>query len=239
MSFKLDASKSVLFASVQTSDGKTKELKLPFKEPKDLVGKVLETGWKFDATVTILEWMPRAMSDVGYTPARIQYGASAPASAILLKTIGPSAGQDSKVWLGLGDRATLEIPTSNGFRKVTIGYFPKRVVLPFGLKLEQFKIDRYQGTMNPSEFSSVVSVNGGADGKSVANQLISMNEPMKHGGYTFYQASYIDAQPRPTTSIFSVNQDPGRWLKYLGSIFLVGGTIWLFAMKYWQRRKSL
>jgi len=107
------------------------------------------------------------------------------------------------------------------------------------VKLEQFKIDRYQGTQNPSEFSSVVSVDGAANGEKVVNHLISMNEPLKYGGYTFYQASYIDAQPRPTTSIFSVNQDPGRWLKYWGSIFLVGGTIWLFAMKYWKKKREV
>lgn len=240
ISFRLDAVKSVLHASIQTSEGKKTEHSFPFKEPKDLIGKTIKTGWKFDATATILDWIPRALTDVKFAPARIQYGANVSPSAILLRTKENSDAPGSKIWLGLGDRATLDIPGADGkSKRVTVGYFPRRVVLPFGVKLEEFKIDRYQGTNNPSEFSSVVSVDGAANGEKVVNHLISMNEPLKYGGYTFYQASYIDAQPRPTTSIFSVNQDPGRWLKYWGSIFLVGGTIWLFAMKYWKKKREV
>ncbi len=240
LSFRLDTKKSALLVSIQTADGKKTDLVFPFKEPKDLVGTVIKTGWKFDATATILEWIPKAMTDVKFAPARIQYGASAPSSAILLQTSETKASPASKIWLGLGDRATLDIPGADGkTKRVTLAYFPRRLVLPFGVKLEQFKIDRYQGTMNPSEFSSIVSVDGAATGEKVVNHPISMNEPLKYGGYTFYQASYIDAQPRPTTSVFSVNQDPGRWLKYWGSILLVLGSAWLFAMKYWKKKREV
>jgi hypothetical protein len=96
------------------------------------------------------------------------------------------------------------------------------------------------------EFSSLVTVVPGTSDGSLppgsepppTNHLVSMNEPMKYGGFTFYQASYVDAQPRPTTSIFSVNQDPGRWLKYLGSLLIVLGSIWLFGMKYVTKKKA-
>ncbi|MBC7387230.1 MAG: cytochrome c biogenesis protein ResB [Cryobacterium sp.] len=243
MNFRVNVAEGKLDVAIQTVDGKKSSLSFPYKDPRELVGKVIATGWKFEATATILDFIPKAISDVRYGPARIQYGSGAPNSAILLKSRQVTPGApESKVWLGLGDRATLELPSANGTpRKVTIGYFPRRIVLPFALKLDAFKIDRYQGTMNPSEFSSVVSVNGNESGgeEQPKNRLISMNEPMKHGGFTFYQASYVDAQPRPTTSIFSVNQDPGRWLKYLGSLLLVGGTIWLFAMKYVKKKREV
>lgn len=240
ISMRLDPKRSILHVAVQTTEGKKTELAFPFKEPKDLVGTVIKTGWKFDATATILEWIPRAMTDVKFAPARIQYGATASNSAILLRTMEIPGVASSKIWLGLGDRATFDIPEGGGkTKRVTIGYFPRRVILPFGVKLEAFKIDRYQGTMNPSEFSSLVSVDGAASGEKVSNHLISMNEPLKFGGYTFYQASYVDAQPRPTTSILSVNQDPGRWMKYIGSILIVLGTIWLFAMKYWKKKREV
>jgi hypothetical protein len=62
-----------------------------------------------------------------------------------------------------------------------------------------------------------------------------MNEPLTVKGITLYQASYEDAQPRPVVSIFSVNRDPGRPWKYLGSLLIVLGSIILFAVKY---RKS-
>ncbi len=231
MSFRFDTKRNAVLVSVQTTEGKKTELSFPFKEAKDLIGTRIQTGWKFDATATVLEWIPRAVSDVKFAPARIQYGANVSPSAILLKTNTAGGVAPSKVWLGLGDRAT--------FGGMTIGYFPKRVILPFGVRLEKFKIDRYQGTMNPSEFSSVVSVDGGGNGEQILNHPISMNEPLKYGGYMFYQASYVDGQPRPTTSIFSVNQDPGRWMKYSGSLLLVLGSIWLFMMKYIKKKRKV
>jgi hypothetical protein len=231
--FRLDREHSKLVVSLQTSDGKESEQTFPFREPKDLVGLAIKTGWKFDATITILDWIPRAKSDVSFEPARIQYGANAPQSALRLRS------GTSDVWLGLGDRATMDRPPGpdGKARHFTIGYFARRIVLPFGVKLEKFAIDRYQGTASPSEFSSVVDIDGGKEGP-IHDRTISMNEPLKYGGYTFYQTSYVDAQPRPTVSIFSVNQDPGRWLKYLGSLLIVLGSIWLFAMKYVKRSKG-
>ncbi len=229
--FRFDAKKSRLLVSIQTSEGKTTEQAFAFKDPSELVGRAIDTGWKFDAKITILEWIPRAKSDVSFEPARIQYGANVSPSAIHIRA-GDGKKSGSAVWLGLGDRATMDIPGANGqSRHFTIGYFPRRIVLPFGVRLEKFSIDRYQGTASPMEFSSVVDVEGGKD-PAVKDHLISMNEPLKYGGFTFYQTSYIDAQPRPTVSIFSVNQDPGRWLKYLGSLLIVLGSIWLFAMRY-------
>jgi hypothetical protein len=237
-----EKSAGTLEIGIQTSDGKRSVKTLAYAEPKELVGKVIATGWKFDATVTILEWIPRAVSDVSYVASRIQYGQSAPPSAILLEGELPATGEPGakppRIWLGLGERATFE----TGGKKLTIGYFPRRVILPFGIGLRKFEIARYQGTANPMEFSSVVDVKtGGVDapgGPPPTDHRISMNEPMKYGGFTFYQSSYVDAQPRPVTSVFSVNQDPGRWLKYLGSFMIVLGSIWLFAMKYVTKRRE-
>jgi cytochrome c biogenesis protein ResB len=62
--------------------------------------------------------------------------------------------------------------------------------------------------------------------------LISMNDPLKHASFTFYQASFeSDPSGRPTASVLSVNRDPGRALKYFGSLLLVLGAMHLFYMK--------
>jgi hypothetical protein len=67
---------------------------------------------------------------------------------------------------------------------------------------------------------------------------ITMNEPMSVKGYTFYQASYIPDNPRPTVTILSVNHDPGRELKYTGSLLLVLGSIGLYLSKVLQKKKT-
>ena len=89
--------------------------------------------------------------------------------------------------------------------------------------------------MRAASYESVVTLPDGSD------QLISMNEPLKHAGFTFYQASFeSDPSGRPTASVLSVNRDPGRGLKYFGSLLIVLGSIHLFYMKRraWMQAKQ-
>jgi len=66
---------------------------------------------------------------------------------------------------------------------------------------------------------------------------ISMNEPLYYGGDFFYQASYQLQENGPPISVFSVNYDPGRWVKYLGSIIMVLGIMLMFYFNphYWDK----
>jgi cytochrome c biogenesis protein ResB len=98
--------------------------------------------------------------------------------------------------------------------------------LGFEMSLKKFNIGRYQGTMRAASYESVVDV------PDLGERLISMNEPLKHAGYTFYQASFeSDPSGNPVASVLSVNRDPGRGLKYFGSLLIVFGTLHLFYMK--------
>ncbi len=196
-------------------------------------GQVLQPGWKGGVTVTVLEVIPRATSQVSYKPSKIQYGNQAPPSAIRI-----SAGDkhEASMWLGLGDRATLTLQE----RQVTVAYLPKRYQLPYSLQLNRFQIDYYKGTRNPSSFASDVTVLDPSHEQVALREFpirISMNEPLHHRDLTFYQSSYEQGEPRPTVSILSVNRDPGRPTKYAGSILLVAGVILLFAEKLKKSRK--
>ncbi len=66
----------------------------------------------------------------------------------------------------------------------------------------------------------------------MSEQLISMNEPLKYKGLTIYQASFQEENGQPVASIFSVNQDPGRWVKYLGSLIMTIGIVLLMWFKH-------
>ena len=80
--------------------------------------------------------------------------------------------------------------------------------------------------MKDASYQSLVQTPDGQE------TLIAMNEPLKYQGLTFYQASFQDGPDgTPVASILSVNQDPGRWLKYLGSFVLSLGVVWLFYNK--------
>src|SRR5262249_44233937 len=112
-------------------------------------GYTILPGWKGGVSIQIVDWIPSATGLTEYHPSRIQYGEQAPPSAIHLR-YGSGAG----VWLGLGERAGFSLGDSG----LDVGYFPKRLVLPFALHLDRFTIDHYEGTRNPLEFSSEVLI---------------------------------------------------------------------------------
>ncbi|MBL7664734.1 MAG: cytochrome c biogenesis protein ResB [Bacteriovoracaceae bacterium] len=112
--------------------------------------------------------------------------------------------------------------------KITLELKKKELVLPFELNLERFKMDTDPGTNNPASYESFVSVFAGNGN----NQFhIYMNNPLKYDLFTFYQASYFEAQEGQFGSVLSVNYDPGRFWKYLGSLLLVFGSLWHFVLR--------
>lgn len=216
-----------------SSEGK----KVSGRIPVPFRATAVEPGWK-NVKITIKQTLPRAILSTSYKPAHQQYGREAPPSALHLIAVpeggGGAPGSDirSEIWLGLGDRATLHWGFGNEYG---ITYMPRRGVLPFMVRLDRFQVDRYEGSQDPAAYSSKVTV---LDRTSEKPALISMNEPLKQSGYTLYQASYEDAQPRPVVTILAVNRDPGRIWKYLGSLLIVLGSILLFAAKYSIGRRS-
>ena len=54
--------------------------------------------------------------------------------------------------------------------------------------------------------------------------LISMNEPLRHGGYTFYQSSFIEGRGAETT-VLSAVRNAGRLLPYISSLVMCLGLL--------------
>lgn len=112
---------------------------------------------------------------------------------------------------------------------------PKRINLPFALKLIKFTHEVYPGTEIPRNFSSLVEI---IDPNKAANRtaLIYMNHPLRYGGYTFYQASYTENTGQ---SILQVVKNPGWLLPYLSVLLLGLGLVvhfLLYLFKYLHRQ---
>lgn len=120
-------------------------------------------------------------------------------------------------------------------RKVELALTKETILLPFEFVLTEFKMDTDPGTNNPASFESFVKLFT-SDGPE--DHHIFMNNPLKYQGFTFYQASYSQ---NPETGVYSstlaANVDQGRFLKYLGSLFLVFGTAWHYQIT--RRKKQL
>ena len=92
----------------------------------------------------------------------------------------------------------------------------KRVYKPFTLTLLKFSHDKYPGTEIPKNFSSRVRVKSD-DGTEDREVLIFMNNPLRYGGLTFYQAGFDN---NDTTTILQVVRNPGWLLPYIACIMM-------------------
>ncbi len=174
-------------------------------------GDAIHTNWMGDFEFLIINYFRHGKINYEYTPRPKPNEFTVP--AILVEFNG------KKQWIGLN--ANLELFAKD--KSYILSYANHRVPLGFNMKLLNFDVSHYKGTNTAMSYESHVEVAGRG------NFLISMNEPFKHNGYTFYQASFEqDETGKPTASILSVNRDPGRPLKYLGCIILIVGTIYMF-----------
>ncbi len=177
-------------------------------------GDVVDVGW-MDLQIRLLRYLPKAKEEwdvqIRERPTDLT------TSAIKLNF----RGKDH--WVLLNDVIKLFTDTT----AYIFTYGQRRVDLGFSVQLDQFEMERYQGTNRAKEYRSFVSVPG------QGRVEISMNEPMKHKGLIFYQASFQEdpATGEPIATILSVNYDPGRLLKYLVSLILSVGIILLFWFK--------
>lgn len=184
-------------------------------------GSQVETGW-MGLRLRVLRYLPVAEEIVTYEPREKANNLTTAAIKIRFK--------DKEHWLGINSLLRL----FNDDHMLVISYGNRRIDMGFEMTLADFRVGRYQGTQRAASYESEVDVPG------LGLQLISMNEPLKHKGFTFYQASFEqDETGRPVASILSVNHDPGRWIKYLGSFLIVLGSIVLFYFKRSQWLKNV
>lgn len=102
--------------------------------------------------------------------------------------------------------------------------------LPFTIELLEFRRDMYPGTALAKSYQSRVRI---IDGNSRWESLISMNEPLRYKGYTFFQSSYI-ATPEGDVSVLAAVWNAGRAFPYIAGIAVCIGLI----VHLFMRRKK-
>lgn len=121
--------------------------------------------------------------------------------------------------------------------QVSLGFGSKKIQTPFGMKLRDFQLDKYPGSMNPSSFASEISV---VDKGKETDHRIYMNNVLDYGGYRFFQSSY---DPDELGTVLSVNQDRlGTNVTYIGYFMLfIGMFLSLFwrGTRFWDLQKML
>jgi cytochrome c-type biogenesis protein CcsB len=102
--------------------------------------------------------------------------------------------------------------------------------LGFSLVLDHFERGIDPGTDNPASFASQVRVIDPEQGVD-RTQRIWMNHPLSHRGLKVYQSGFQELPGGEVVSVFAVNKDPGRPIKYAGSLLIVLGIFTMFYMR--------
>ncbi|MCM2352504.1 MAG: cytochrome c biogenesis protein ResB [Pseudobdellovibrio sp.] len=201
-----------------------KEEMKSFKSGSIKIGDIISTGW-MGLELRLLDYLPQATEEWD----AVEVGRPTPlTSPALLIQFG-----DKTQWTLLNDVIKL-FGDNEAF---LFSFQNRRMDIGFPVVLKKFEMTHYDGTQKAKTYSSAVEIVP-PNGNAPVSGLIAMNEPLKYAGYTFYQASFNQDEKtgEPTASVLSVNLDPGRWIKYLGSLVLSLGIVWLFVQT--RRRKT-
>jgi hypothetical protein len=161
---------------------------------------------------------------------------------------------------------TEEATVAASRRSVTVRLVPDAVDIGFDIKLDNFERKLDPGTSQASHFSSLVEfVSRGGKSLVKAPVTITMNAPVDFSdpasgrSYRLFQESFMgpwmpgddlyekftkntsEKPERLEASVLTVNYDPGRGVKYLGSGLIVAGIFTMFYMKAYffrPRRKD-
>jgi hypothetical protein len=142
-------------------------------------------------------------------------------------------GQTKDVWVQRP--AGLEMPpfTPVHFRgkDYAVAFDSEREGLGFAMTLKDFEVTYDPGTMKAASYTSEVLLSDEKAGVKDRPVTITMNHPLTHRKFTFYQSSFIPSGTGDFISVFQVGHDAGRPLKYAGSLLLVFGVFLQFYMK--------
>jgi hypothetical protein len=191
-------------------------------------GSAVPTGWAAMG-VTVDRFLPSARM------ARTVKAEKPPAkeerrqAAVRLRVEGPQ-GRSEPEWVLWGER----VRVAYGTQPASVGFRSPEAALPFKVTLLRFNNEPYPGSRMASTFESTVRVEDPERGTFEA--LISMNHPLHHRGYIFFQSSFVEG--RPMMSIFSVARAPGLPLVYVGTTLIGIGIIWMFYVKPWLAKRQ-
>jgi hypothetical protein len=192
------------------------------------MGQPIATGWP-GLGVTVDKFHPHTAATREVVPAPPPAKEEQRDAAVRLHLEGPFGTTESE-WIRWGETRRLPV----GDQMASLAYRSPEAALPFRVTLLRFNNESYPGSRMASTYESTVRIDDPEQG--TFETLISMNNPLHHRGYIFFQSSFIEG--RPMISIFSVARAPGLPLVYLGTALIGIGIAWMFYGKPWLARRQ-
>lgn len=181
-----------------------------FKSGNLALGQTVTPGWA-DFEITLESYLTHAQVQRKIIPTIDKQVQGVP--ALLVKT---SSGQET--WLPWGETSTIE----NGKNLIYATFSPKLFEIPFGIKLEDFIVDRNEGSQSVAMWTSKIRIEDYSNGNN-EQRKVWMNHPTWYKGWKIAQASWNPGDLQQST--LQVKREPA-WvsaLTWIGSALVVLG----------------
>ncbi len=202
--------------------------KAGFKSGEMKVGEPISPGW-MDFQFTPVKYIAKALVSERVEPiAVVDPDASSPA----LKVTAHVGAQEQSAWVRFGEPIALDVAG----KTVHIMFSWDSMPLPFRVELEDFEVERDEGTMNVAGWTSKVIFHDDVRGLT-QRASISMNHPAWFNGFKFSQASWNPDDLKYT--VLQVKKDPSyvTYLTWVGAVLIVGGIALMFWGRGWLQKK--
>ena len=181
-----------------------------FKSGNLAVGQEVTPGWA-DFRITLDEYLPHAQLQRKIIPTDDKQIQGAP--ALLVKT---QSGQET--WLPWGEASAI----ADGENTICAAFSPKLYQIPFGIKLEDFIVDRNEGSQSVAMWTSKIRIEDPSN-DNVEQRKVWMNHPTWYKGWKIAQASWNPGDLQQST--LQVKREPA-WvtaLTWFGSGLVILG----------------
>ncbi|MBP0016833.1 MAG: cytochrome c biogenesis protein ResB [Cyanobacteria bacterium SBLK] len=186
-----------------------------FKSGELAIGQAIAPGWA-DFQITIEQLIPNAKLQREILPLDVPNNAGTP--ALLVET---QSGLET--WLPWGQPTAID--DLNG--EIFAAFSPKFVQLPFAVKLEDFIVDRNEGSQSVAMWTSKIRIDDAIQEIS-EHRKVWMNHPTWYRGWKIAQASWNPGDLKQST--LQVKREPA-WvtgLTWSGSGLVVSGIFIMF-----------
>lgn len=179
------------------------------------IGEAVSPGWA-DFQITLVEKFDRARLDRQIVPVAAPGESTSPA----LQVRTPDGLTH---WLPWGEPTTLETASGEFFA----AFSPRLLELPFTVQLEDFIVERNEGSESIAMWTSQVRLVEPIQGEQV-DRKVWMNHPTWFDGWKLAQASWNPGDLRQST--LQVKREPW-WitsLTWAGSLLVISGIVVMF-----------
>ncbi|MCK4835818.1 MAG: cytochrome c biogenesis protein ResB [Candidatus Aminicenantes bacterium] len=127
-------------------------------------------------------------------------------------------------------------PILRGGKNYYFSLRKKRFILPFSLRLIDFKRTFHPGSNIVRSYDSKVEVR---IKELVREVIISMNKPLRYKNFTLYQSSYFIADDGTEYTFLAVVKNFGKLFPYISSIIIFMGLCIHFLLRLIKKKKNL